>query len=80
METSQKDLCTENTKPKGPQEGSKAIVHLYHPCNTYTFSFYTKRLNLNPYVVLDTRGSGTLYNTKKARYFLMELDKDADFN
>ncbi|PKY33520.1 hypothetical protein RhiirB3_452481 [Rhizophagus irregularis] len=76
METSQKDLCAKNINPKGPQEGSKAIVRLYRPCNTYSFSFHTKRLN--PYVVSDTHGSGTLYNTKKARYFLIELDKDAD--
>ncbi|PKB92906.1 hypothetical protein RhiirA5_442970 [Rhizophagus irregularis] len=76
METSQKDLCAKNTNPKGPQEGSKAIVHLYRSCNTYSFSFHTKRLN--PYVVSDTCGSGTLYNTKKAKYFLIELDKDAD--
>ncbi|POG74671.1 hypothetical protein GLOIN_2v1771106 [Rhizophagus irregularis DAOM 181602=DAOM 197198] len=78
METSQKDLCTENSHPKGPLEGSKAIVRLYRPCNTYSFSFHTKRIN--PYEITDTRGSGTLYNTKKARYFLIELDQHADLD
>lgn len=76
METSQKDLCLKDTTPKEPQEGSKAIVHLYHHCNTYAFSFNTKKIN--PYMISDIRGSATLYNTKKARYFLMELDKDAN--
>ncbi|PKY58348.1 hypothetical protein RhiirA4_480191 [Rhizophagus irregularis] len=76
METSQKDLCTENNTPTGPPKGSKAIVRLYHPCHTYAYSFTTKKLN--PYEISDTRGSGTLYNTKKARYFLMELDREAD--
>jgi hypothetical protein len=73
METSQKNLCTKDTTLKDPQEGSKAIVRLYH---TYAYSFNTKKLN--PYEISNTCESGTLYNTKKARYFLMELDKDAD--
>ncbi|CAB4439325.1 unnamed protein product [Rhizophagus irregularis] len=76
METSQKDLYAKNTTPEDSQSSSKAIVHLYRHCNTYAYSFNTKRLN--PYEVSDTYGSGTLYNTKKARYFLIELDKDAD--
>ncbi|GBC21974.2 hypothetical protein GLOIN_2v1788982 [Rhizophagus irregularis DAOM 181602=DAOM 197198] len=78
METSQKNLCTENSHSKGPLEGSKAIVRLYRPCNTYSFSFHTKRIN--PYEITDTRGSGTLYNTKKAQYFLIELDQHADLD
>ncbi|PKB93088.1 hypothetical protein RhiirA5_442382 [Rhizophagus irregularis] len=44
--------------------------------NIFAYSFQTHKLN--PYIVNDTRGSGTLYNTKKSRYFLMELHPNAD--
>ncbi|PKK61001.1 hypothetical protein RhiirC2_228870, partial [Rhizophagus irregularis] len=44
--------------------------------NIFAYSFQTHKLN--PYIVSDTRGSGTLYNTKKSRYFLMELHPNAD--
>ncbi|CAB5303830.1 unnamed protein product [Rhizophagus irregularis] len=40
--------------------------------STFAYSFSTKKIN--PYEVRDTRGCGTLYNTKKGRYFLIELD------
>ncbi|PKB94997.1 hypothetical protein RhiirA5_386310, partial [Rhizophagus irregularis] len=36
----------------------------------YEYSFSTKKIN--PYMIRDTRGSGTLYNTRKGRYFLIE--------
>ncbi|PKC04808.1 hypothetical protein RhiirA5_421752, partial [Rhizophagus irregularis] len=38
--------------------------------NIFAYSFQTHKL-INSYIVRDTRGSGTLYNTKKSRYFLM---------
>ncbi|EXX57437.1 hypothetical protein GLOIN_2v1788972 [Rhizophagus irregularis DAOM 181602=DAOM 197198] len=44
--------------------------------NIFAYSFQTHKLN--PYIVMDTRGSGTLYNIKKSRYFLMELHPNAD--
>ncbi|CAB4441047.1 unnamed protein product [Rhizophagus irregularis] len=44
--------------------------------NIFAYSFQTHKLN--PYIVSDTRGSGTLYNMKKSRYFLMELDPNVD--
>ncbi|PKB96169.1 hypothetical protein RhiirA5_507037 [Rhizophagus irregularis] len=44
--------------------------------NIYAYSFQTHKLN--PYIVSDTRGSGTLYNIRKSRYFLMELHPNAD--
>ncbi|PKB94795.1 hypothetical protein RhiirA5_438024 [Rhizophagus irregularis] len=40
--------------------------------STFEYSFSTKKIN--PYEVRDTRGCGTLYNTKKGRYFLIELE------
>ncbi|CAB5309107.1 unnamed protein product [Rhizophagus irregularis] len=40
--------------------------------STFEFSLSTKKIN--PYEIRDTRGCGTLYNTKKGRYFLIELD------
>ncbi|CAB5348095.1 unnamed protein product [Rhizophagus irregularis] len=40
--------------------------------STFAYSFSTKKIN--PYEVRDTRECGTLYNTKKGRYFLIELD------
>ncbi|CAB5389096.1 unnamed protein product [Rhizophagus irregularis] len=40
--------------------------------STFEFSLSTKKIN--PYKVRDTRGCGTLCNTKKGRYFLIELD------
>ncbi|GBC19449.2 hypothetical protein GLOIN_2v1769145 [Rhizophagus irregularis DAOM 181602=DAOM 197198] len=43
--------------------------------STFEYSFSTKKIN--PYEVRDTRGSGTLYNTKKGRYFLIELDNSS---
>ncbi|CAB4426671.1 unnamed protein product [Rhizophagus irregularis] len=46
-----------------------------HP-NTKSYWFQTCKVN--PYVNRDTRGSGTLYSTKKGRYFLIELDPNAD--
>ncbi|CAB5096539.1 unnamed protein product [Rhizophagus irregularis] len=45
--------------------------------NIFAYSFQTHKL-INSYIVRDTRGSGTLYNTKKSRYFLMELHPNAD--
>jgi hypothetical protein len=45
---------------------------IFSPSSSFEYSFNTKKLN--PYEVRDTRGCGTLYNTKKARYFLIELD------
>ncbi|PKY17673.1 hypothetical protein RhiirB3_488289 [Rhizophagus irregularis] len=33
---------------------------------------------LSPYLSCDTRGSGTLYNTKKGRYYLLRLSEKAD--
>lgn len=76
METSQKNLCTKTTTPKESTKNSKAIVHLYRPCKTYTFVFRTKKINL--YLSQDTRSSGTLYNTKVARYFLLNLNVFVD--
>ncbi|CAB4406965.1 unnamed protein product [Rhizophagus irregularis] len=55
---------------------SSPSLRSQHHGNIFTYSFHTCKLN--PYVVRDTRGSGTLYNTKKGRYFLIELDQNAD--
>ncbi|CAB4439910.1 unnamed protein product [Rhizophagus irregularis] len=55
---------------------SSLSLRSQHHGNIFTYSFSTCKLN--PYVVRDTRGSGTLYNIKKGRYFLIELDQNAD--
>ncbi|CAB4415536.1 unnamed protein product [Rhizophagus irregularis] len=60
----------QHTLPDNPTP-TQAILRLYKPCKTYPLTISTKILS--PYTSCDTRGSGTLYNTKKGRYFLLSL-------
>ncbi|GET02734.1 hypothetical protein GLOIN_2v1779171 [Rhizophagus clarus] len=53
-----------------PTKGS-ALVCLYKPANIFPISF--SLLRVCPYLSCDTRGAGTLFNTKKARYYLLSL-------
>lgn len=55
---------------------TKAIVRLYRPAKVHTLSFRIRKLN--PYVRCDTRGNGTLYNTSKGRYYLLDFNYRAD--
>ncbi|GBB94438.1 hypothetical protein RclHR1_23560003 [Rhizophagus clarus] len=56
--------------PNKPYKGS-AIVRLYKPATIFPISFLIH--HLRPYLSCDTREAGTLYNTKKARYYLLSL-------
>ncbi|GBB86887.1 hypothetical protein RclHR1_13320001 [Rhizophagus clarus] len=53
-----------------PIKGS-ALVRLYKPANIFPVSF--SLFHVCPYLSCDTRGAGTLFNTKKARYYLLSL-------
>ncbi|CAB4433089.1 unnamed protein product [Rhizophagus irregularis] len=65
---------------------SSPSLRSQHHGNIFTYSFHTCKLN--PYVVRDTRGSGTLYNTKKRQIFpyrarskcRSSIDKENSFN
>ncbi|GBB93367.1 hypothetical protein RclHR1_21580002 [Rhizophagus clarus] len=60
-------IVNENNKPiKG-----SALIRLYKPANIFPISF--SLFHVCPYLSCDTRGAGTLFNTKKARYYLLSL-------
>ncbi|GES91103.1 hypothetical protein GLOIN_2v1779171 [Rhizophagus clarus] len=48
-----------------------ALVCLYKPANIFPILFF--HLHVCPYLSCDTRGAGTLFNTKKARYYFLSL-------
>ncbi|GBC00583.1 hypothetical protein RclHR1_00390037 [Rhizophagus clarus] len=53
-----------------PVKGS-ALVRLYKPANIFPITF--SLLHICPSLLCDTRGAGILFNTKKARYYLLSL-------
>ena len=59
-----------------PSPATKAIIRLYKPITPHILTLRIKKLN--PYLSCDTRGSGTLFNTKKGRYFMLSLTLEAD--
>ncbi|PKC59183.1 hypothetical protein RhiirA1_400140 [Rhizophagus irregularis] len=59
-----------------PPPISQAILRLYKPQKILDVSMRISKLS--PYLSCDTRGSGTLYNTKKGRYYLIRLSEKAD--
>ncbi|GES99139.1 hypothetical protein GLOIN_2v1779171 [Rhizophagus clarus] len=65
-----------NNTPNEPYKGS-AIIRLYKPATIFPISFLLH--HLHPYLSCDTRGAGTLYNTKKARYYLLSLGLSTSF-
>ncbi|PKY57589.1 hypothetical protein RhiirA4_478758 [Rhizophagus irregularis] len=70
------DIIKHNTPNTETLTPTQAILRLYKPCKIFPFRLGIK--TLNPYTSCDTRGSGTLYNTKKGRYFLLSLNYHAD--
>jgi hypothetical protein len=54
-----------------PKTLTQAVLRLYKLCNTFPLHFSVQKLN--PDTICDTRESGTLYNLKKGRYFLLQL-------
>ncbi|GBC12296.2 hypothetical protein GLOIN_2v1837698 [Rhizophagus irregularis DAOM 181602=DAOM 197198] len=60
-----------------PPPVSQAILCLYKPLKKF-FDISMRISKLSPYLSCDTRGSGTLYNTKKGRYYLIRLSEKAD--
>ncbi|EXX52058.1 hypothetical protein GLOIN_2v1779171 [Rhizophagus irregularis DAOM 181602=DAOM 197198] len=60
-----------------PPPISQAILRLYKP-QKKIFDVSMRISKLSPYLSCDTRGSGTLYNTKKGRYYLLRLSEKAD--
>ncbi|GBC02619.1 hypothetical protein RclHR1_04710007 [Rhizophagus clarus] len=53
-----------------PVKGS-ALVRLYKPANIFPITFSLR--HVCPSLSCDIRGAGTLFNTKKARYYLLSL-------
>ncbi|GES79256.1 hypothetical protein GLOIN_2v1779171 [Rhizophagus clarus] len=53
-----------------PVKGS-ALIRLYKPAKIFPISFFLR--HVRPYLSCDTRGAGTLFNTKKARYYFLSL-------
>ncbi|POG72973.1 hypothetical protein GLOIN_2v1828557 [Rhizophagus irregularis DAOM 181602=DAOM 197198] len=60
-----------------PPPVSQAILRLYKPITKF-FNISMRISKLSPYLSCDTRGSGTLYNTRKGRYYLLRLSEKAD--